>query len=103
MVLDVAWTLWFLLWCYIWVDIIYIWGVVPVLICINVLSSSSDEIYVRVKLNADDVWEAEYYKTGFLSVGVASFDQLFLGKQLISLPMVNISTKNGNMINEDNQ
>ena len=41
------------------------------------LLSSIDEIYVRVELLADDVREDEYYKKGFLSVGVDSFDQLF--------------------------
>ena len=33
---------------------------------------------VRVKLLADDVWAAEDDKTGFLSVGVDIFDQLYL-------------------------
>ena len=33
---------------------------------------------VRVKLLADDVWSSEDDKTGFLSVEVDSFDQLFL-------------------------
>ena len=59
------------------------------------------EIDVRVELHADDVWEAEYDKTGFLSVGVDIFDQLFVWKQTISLPMVQLSTKNENIINED--
>ena len=39
------------------------------------LLSSQDEIDVPVRLLADDVWEAEDDKTGFLSVGVDSFDR----------------------------
>ena len=39
------------------------------------LLSSLDEIYIRVELLADDVCDAEDYKTGFLSVGVDSFNQ----------------------------
>ena len=35
-------------------------------------------MYVHVELLADDVLEAEDDKTGFLSVGVDSFCQLFL-------------------------
>ena len=58
------------------------------------------EIDVCVKLLVDDVWEAEYYRTGFLSVGVDSSDQLFLKNRPISLPMVQNITKNKNMINE---
>ena len=42
------------------------------------LLSCLDEIYVCVKLLADDVWEAEDDKTGFLNVWVDIFDQLFL-------------------------
>ena len=57
------------------------------------LLSSWYEIDVCVEWLADDVWEAEYDKTGFLSVGVDSFNQLFLKKRPISLPMVQISTK----------
>ena len=33
---------------------------------------------VRVKLFADDVWADEDDKTGFLSVGVDMFNQLYL-------------------------
>ena len=33
---------------------------------------------VGVELLADDVWAAEDDKTGFLSVGVDIFDQLYL-------------------------
>ena len=57
------------------------------------LLSSWDEIDVRVKLNAYDVWEAEEDKTGFLSVGVDSFNRLYLKEWSIYLPMVQISTK----------
>ena len=53
-----------------------------------------DEIGVCVELLADDVWEAEDDKTGFLSVGVDSFDQLFLYKRPIFLPVVENITKN---------
>ena len=58
------------------------------------LLSSLDEIYVCVELLADNVWEAEDDKTGFSSVGVNSFDQLFLKNWPISFPMVQTSTKN---------
>ena len=58
------------------------------------LLSSLDDIYVYVELLADDVWEAEDDKTGFFSVGVDNFDQLFLLKQPMSLPLVQNSTKN---------
>ena len=47
---------------------------------------------VRFKLIADDVWAAEEDKTGFLSVGVDIFDQLYLKKWPIYLPMMQIST-----------
>ena len=65
------------------------------------LLSSLDEIYVRVELLADDLWEAEYDKTGFFSVGVDSFDRLFLKIRPISFPMVQNITKTKNMINGD--
>ena len=57
---------------------------------IAVLSSFSSwyDIIVRVKLLVYDVWFAEYDKTGFLSVGVDIFDQLYLKERPISLPMV---------------
>ena len=42
------------------------------------LLSSLDEIGVRVELLAGDVWESEDDKTGFLIVGVYSFNQLCL-------------------------
>ena len=41
---------------------------------------------VRVKLLANDVREAEYYKTGFLSVEVDSPDQLFLENDQFPCP-----------------
>ena len=47
-----------------------------------------------MELLADDVWEADDDKPSFLSVGVDSFDQLYLYKQPISLPMVENSNKN---------
>ena len=47
---------------------------------------------VCVKLIADDVWAAEDDKTGFLSVGVDIWDQLYLKEQPISFPMVPKST-----------
>ena len=50
------------------------------------LLSSWDDMDVRVKLIADDVWEAEYYKTGFLSVEVDSPDQLFLKNDQFPCP-----------------
>ena len=56
------------------------------------LLSSWDEMDVHVELLADDVWAAEDDKTGFLSVGVDIFDQLYLKERPISLPMVQIST-----------
>ena len=40
--------------------------------------SSWDEVDVHIKLLADDVWSAEDDKTGFLSVEVDSFDQLWV-------------------------
>ena len=47
-----------------------------------------------VELLADDVWAAEDDKTGFLSFGVDSSDQLYLEKRPIFLPMVPMSTIN---------
>ena len=57
---------------------------------------------VCVELLTDDVWAAEYYKTGFLSVGVDIFDWLYLKERPISLLMVPMITINNNMRNEDN-
>ena len=56
------------------------------------LLSRWDDMVVGIKLIADDVWSAEDYKTGFLSVGVDIFDWLYLKEQPISLPMVTMST-----------
>ena len=42
------------------------------------LLSSWDEMDVPVELIEDDVWAAEYDKTGFLSVELDSFDLLYL-------------------------
>ena len=42
------------------------------------LCSSWYDIIVRVKLVVCDVWLAEDDNTGFLSVGVDIFDQLYL-------------------------
>ena len=42
------------------------------------LLSSQEKMDIRFELLADDVREAEDNKTGFLSVGVDSFDHLFL-------------------------
>ena len=47
---------------------------------------------VPVELLTDNVWAAEYYKTGFLSVEVRSINRLNMKKRPISLPMVTIST-----------
>ena len=58
------------------------------------LLSSIDKIDGSVELIPDDVWEGENDKTGFLSVGVDSFNQLFLYKQPNSLPMMQNINKN---------
>ena len=41
------------------------------------LLSRWNDMYGSIKLLADDVWAAEDYKTGFLSVGVDISDQLY--------------------------
>ena len=56
------------------------------------LLSRWDDTDVRVELLANDVWEAEDAKIGFLSIGVDGYDQLYLKERIISLPMVKIST-----------
>ena len=66
------------------------------------LLSSLDLMDVCVKLLADHLWAAEDGKTGFLSVGVDSFDRLDLKERPISFCVVPMSTINRNMINEDN-
>ena len=50
------------------------------------LLTSWDEMDVCVELLADDVWAAADDKTGFLSVKVDSFDQLFLEKDQFPCP-----------------
>ena len=57
---------------------------------------------VCVELLTDDVWAAEDDKTGFLSVGVDVFDQLYLKELPISLPMVPMSIIKQKIRNEDN-
>ena len=54
--------------------------------------SSWDNIIVPVKLVVYDVWFAGDDNTGFLSVGVDIFNQLYLKGQPISLPVVPMST-----------
>ena len=49
---------------------------------------------VPVELLADDVWEAEYDKTNFLSVGVDIFDQLFLKNDQFPWPWCKLVLKN---------
>ena len=49
---------------------------------------------VHVKLLAYDVRSSEDDKTGFLSVGVDIFDQLYLKGRQTYLPMVPMSTIN---------
>ena len=56
------------------------------------LWSSWDEMDISIKLLTDNVWTVEDDKTGFLSVGVDSLDQIYLKERKISLPMVKIST-----------
>ena len=58
------------------------------------LLSSWDEMDVRVKLLAYNVWAAEDDIIGFLSVGVDISDRLYLKERPISLHMVLISTIN---------
>ena len=58
------------------------------------LLSSLDEIDVRVELPADDVWEADGDKPGFLSVGVDSLNWLFWYKRTMSFPIVENNNKN---------
>ena len=65
------------------------------------LLSSLDEIYVRVKVLADHVWEAEDDQTCFLNVVVDSFDQLFLKNDLCPWPWCKIAINTEDMINED--
>ena len=41
------------------------------------LLSRWEDMYGGIELLAEDVWAAEYDKTGFLSVGVDNFNQLY--------------------------
>ena len=83
------------LWCYTGLDVIYILDFILVLIGSNVfIIKSRDEIDFCVELFADDVWEADDDKPGFLSVVVDSIDPLFLYKLPMSLPVVENSNKN---------
>ena len=54
------------------------------------LLSSLDYIDVRLKLPANDAWEAEDDKTGFFSIGVDNFDQLFLKNDQFPCPWCKI-------------
>ena len=77
-VADVAWTMYFFHgvthdWMSSVFDVLFLF--LLVIIC---LLSNLDDIDVRVELLADDWWETEVYKTGFFSVGVDNFYQLFL-------------------------
>ena len=65
------------------------------------LLSSWYEMDVRVELSVDDVWAAEYDKTCFLSVGVNSFDRLYLKNDQFPCPWCKLVLLNKNMINED--
>ena len=48
---------------------------------------------VRVELLADDLWAAEDYKTGFLSVGVDSSDQLYLKNDHFPCPWCKLAMR----------
>ena len=61
------------------------------LIAVLSLFSSWYDIIVRVELVVYDVWFAEDDKTGFLSVGLNLFDQLYLKERPISLTVVPMS------------
>ena len=79
---EVAWTMEFCFcvvthdWMSSLFDMLFLlWLVVMCLL------SSLDEIVVRVELLANDVWEADDYKPGFLSVWVDIFDISFINDQ----------------------
>ena len=91
----------FFSWCYTWVDVICIWKMFLFLWVVMSLLSSLYDIYARVKLLADETWEAEYDKTDFFSVGVDSFDWLFLWNDQFPCPWCKIVLKIENVINED--
>ena len=93
MVVDVDWTLTFSFcgvthdWMSSFFYLLFLfWFVVMSLL------SSWDKMDVSIKLLADDAWAAEDYNTGFLSVGVDIFNQLYWKERPISLPMLQIST-----------
>ena len=85
-VVDVAWTL-----CFGFRGVTHEWmsSVFEVLLLfwflVLSLLSSWDEIDVRVKLIADDVWEYEDDKTGFLRVGINIFWSIVFAKTTNSL------------------
>ena len=93
--IDVAWTLIF---CFQGVTQEGISSVFKISeafwIAVLSLFSSWDDIIVCDKLVVYDVWFSEDDNTGFLSVGVDNFDQLYLKERPISLPMVQMSTIN---------
>ena len=93
----------FFLWCDTWVDVIYIWDVVLVLIVSNVYIIKSRRDRCSFELLADDAWESEYDKTGFFSVVVDIFDHLFLKNDQFPCSWCKIWLKTENMINEDKQ
>ena len=91
-VVDVAWTLYFFHgvtheWMSSVLKVLFLFWLVKMS-----LLSSWDNMDVCVKLLADDVWAAKDDKTGFLIVGVDISDRLYLKEQLISFPMVTMST-----------
>ena len=98
---DVAWTLWFFLWCYTWVDVIHIWGVVLVLIysAVFIIKVRWDGFSCQIVCRWCMISEED--KTGFLTVGVDIFDRLYLKEQPIFFPMVKISTIKRRYKNED--
>ena len=75
-------------------DVICIYGVVIVWFGVLSLLFSWYEMDVRVELLAYNSWADEDDKTGFLSVEVHIFDQLYLKELPISLPVVPMSNIN---------
>ena len=76
----------FFSWCYTWLDVIYILGVVLVWFVVMSLLSSWDEMDVSAELLADHVWSDEDDKTGFFIFVVDSLDQLYLKNNQFSCP-----------------
>ena len=67
------------------------------------LLSSWDDMDVRVELLADDVWSAEYDKTGSLFVENDSFESITFERTTdFPCPWCKVVTKNENMRNKDN-